>query len=121
MLRWLPLVLLAAPDAGVPARECSQLEPANVEPLCNEHVMSQRGEVHWRSWALPDAPDAVFAKYRKLAEACGGQIDAKKQRVRVAGLDVAVTPADVTGAPSCEKQPEKGSRTVVVISTFTPR
>ncbi|MGV3625678.1 MAG: hypothetical protein ACO1OB_33010 [Archangium sp.] len=119
MLRWMTLLLLSAPDAGIP-RECSNVEPAS-EPLCNQHVLAQRGEVHWKSWAFADSPDSVFAKYRKLAERCGGQIDVKKKRVTIAGLDIAVHAAGTAGIPSCENQPEKGSQTLLLISTFTPR
>lgn len=93
--------------------------------LCDQSVMGQAGgammEIHWRSYATPDATAKVIAFYEKTKVK-----DVEKDSDSVTfRLDedtrLSVYAATAAHYPTCENQPKSDEKTVIVVSRATRR
>ncbi len=108
---------------------CEQLfaPPSKGELLCDEHVMPSndvRGEIHWRSYGLPEERGAYCDPYINAAQSCGfgwaikppvcDVTDNKGRRVEL----FFGNPTGFGGAdyPKCARAPDPKHRTIVVVS-----
>jgi hypothetical protein len=108
---------------------CEQLfaAPPTGELLCDEHVMPSndtRGEVHWRSWGLPEERHVYCDRYLAAAQSCGYGYAFKPPVCDVndnKGRSVALffsEPSSQGGAnyPKCARVPLPRHKTVIVVS-----
>jgi hypothetical protein len=93
--------------------------------LCDQSVMGQPGgtvmEIHWRSYATPDATAKVIAFYEKTkVKDVGKGSDSVTFRLDK-DTHLSVYAASVAHYPTCENKPKSDEKTVIVVSRATSR
>jgi hypothetical protein len=111
----------AAGRAGPPRAGCEGLfdPPEGAVKLCDEHVMADRAEIHWTSWAVTTSRLDTFQTYRARTTECGASATFKPPLLNVSKGDqrLSIHEAGETGYPACAVKPDAARPTVVVIST----
>ncbi|MDB4933252.1 MAG: hypothetical protein JWP87_224 [Labilithrix sp.] len=105
--------------------ECAGIfeAPAGAIPLCDEHVVANTGEIHWRSYATAEARSAVNARYRVASANCPYELTFKPPAFGIAsgGRRLATYEASEPEYPKCAKTPGVSHKTVIVVSDLHER
>ncbi len=112
----------ASASADGPACEALFGAPPGADPLCDEHVVANGAEIHWRSFATKEARAAVNQRARERSVGCGFGLVAKPPLFDVADgarRHFETYEASAGGFPRCEQQPTSAHQTVIVISELT--
>jgi hypothetical protein len=107
--------------AGRPRAGCDGLfdPPEGAIPLCNEHVLGDKAEIAWTSWAVTSSRWDAFTPYQKQARGCDAGFVTKPPILSVSKGDQRLSfhESKETGYPSCETKPDDAHPTVIIIST----
>jgi hypothetical protein len=115
----------AAPASAEPATKddgasCTTLfvAPPSGKELCNEHVMGNGAEIHWRSYAYSEDRYALWGPYHRRASKCGASFTFKPPLLEVSkqGMRLELFDANGGGYPTCSVKPSPEHKTVVVVS-----
>lgn len=101
--------------------DCKRLfaAPAGAEPLCNEHVMGNGMEIHWRSYGSKEARGALEPPYQSGAGQCKYGLVFKPPLFSVsdnADNRLEMFEASDKSYPTCSVSPKPEHKTVIVIS-----
>jgi len=92
--------------------------PEGAELLCEEHVVANVAEIHWRSYGLTEARALVNQRYHAAAGGCRASLVFKPPLFSVAVGDqrLETYESSDTSFPRCSRAPRDSHRTVVIIS-----
>ena len=108
--------------SGDPTPEdCKRLfvPPAGAEPLCNEHVMGNGMEIHWRSYGSKEARGALEPPYHKGAGQCAYGLVFEPPLFTISdhgAMRLEMFEATDKSYPTCSVSPKPEHKTVIVIS-----
>lgn len=118
-----PPVTSAAISASAPSplvAGCDSLfvPPPSGDLLCNEHVLGNHMEIHWRSYGLAEDRHEVFRPYWEGASRYKCSLVTKPPLLAISSGDQRLEAFDAApgGYPTCGQGPSQKHRTVVVIS-----
>jgi hypothetical protein len=109
----------ASPSANTDACEGVFLSPPkNAVLLCDEHVVANGTEVHWRSYATTEPRAAVNARYRVATATCPYSLTFRGPIFSIAHERRRLQTYDAASAepPSCAKKPDRTDKTVILVS-----
>lgn len=91
--------------------------PRDGELLCDERIMANVGEVHWRSYATSRRQHEVFAPYKSAASTChfGWCDKCSDPDVTHGSSTVRIYDAKTKGYPTCGKGPSPSHNSVIVV------
>jgi hypothetical protein len=108
----------ASTSAGLDDCEGIFAAPANTVALCDEHVLGNGAEIHWRSYASTESRAAVNARYRVASANCPYELTFKPPAFGIAsgGRRLATYEAAEPEYPKCARTPGAAHKTVILVS-----
>ena len=95
---------------------------AGARNLCEQWTAvlgSEKGELHWRSFAVKDDFDRVAAFYARRDSAAAEKTnDGSLMLQHDKGIILTIHRASATNYPKCDQAPRTGENTVIVLSQF---
>lgn len=96
--------------------------PRGGQLLCDEHVLAQSSEIHWRSFGVPEGYGEVRDRYRRLAASCNLGFAFKPPGFSMSRGDLRLEVHEPTETyPTCATAPQPSHRAIVIVSTKTER
>jgi hypothetical protein len=111
-------------SASAPEADCATAfdPPRRGELLCDEHVLAQSSEIHWRSYGVPDDYADVKERYHRLAASCNLGFVFKPPGFSMSRGDLRLEVHEPTETyPKCATAPQPSHRAVVILSSKTDR
>lgn len=92
--------------------------PPGAELICDEHVMANVAEIHWRSYGVAEARASVNQRYHGLASSCGVSFTFKPPLFSLSKGERRLETFEVSNRsyPTCANNPTAKHQTVVVVS-----
>ena len=110
----------SVPQRGtMPQVDCATLfdAPPEAELLCDEHVMAQSMEIHWRSYATTRSLADENARYRAATSRCDVTLVGEAPGLSIASGGRRLETFEKSASyPRCGRGPTEAHRTVVLIS-----
>jgi hypothetical protein len=98
--------------------------PEGADPLCDEHVLGNGAEIHWRSFATREPRLELNRRYLERSRGCGLGIVTTPPSFDLRDGDrrhFETYAAGERGYPQCASKPTVAHQTVIVISEITRR
>jgi hypothetical protein len=116
----------AAPSSAVSTPTCAGLfaPPPGAQPLCDEHVMGNGAEIHWRSFGVAEPRAAVAERLRALLVSCPAASlvqEAPRFAIALGNARLETFEASDPSYPTCAMSPRPSTPTVVLVSEMHAR